>query len=160
MNDPDGGGPACGGTNYQTTMLLAPIYHTQPDIIDSHMYPHVENAGPGDTQVQQIAALDFSDLAHFLGVVNPSALVMIGETHVGPPVMGVGTGGTQCLGTLYPSTAAASTVVGFNQSQLAGHSIVFRPWMELQDPSGVCYPYPAYQNVNLNWGGPYTPTRY
>ena len=96
-------------------------------------------------------------------VVNPSALVMIGETHVGPPVMVTTTLGTksiQCLEALFPGTVAASTVPGFNDSQLAGYSVVFRPWMELEDPQGVCYPYPTYQNVNLNWGGPYAPTRY
>ena len=113
--------------------------------------------GTGDTQIQQVAQLDYSDLNHFVGVVNPSAIVVIGETHNGTQYHGT-VNGAPCA--IYPDNAATSNVAGYNSSQLAGHTVIFRPWMELEDPSGECYPYPTYQNVNLNWGGPYTPTNY
>jgi hypothetical protein len=153
----------CGGSG-TTTMLKVPLAHSQPNIVDVHLYPHVEGAGPGDTQVQQVAALDFSDLTHFLGLIYPSGptpMVMIGETHVGTLLPnGTAKDGSPCPANNYPQYAAASAVAGFNQSQLAGYSIVFRPWMELQDDQGTCYPYPAYQNVNFGGGGPYAPTQH
>jgi hypothetical protein len=147
----------CGGVSTQS-MFQSPIYNTQPNIVDVHMYPHVAGAGASDTQVQQVATLDFSDLTHFLAVVNlQSALVIIGETHSGTPYSGSAFG-SPCVGLLFPVSAPSDTVAGYNASQLAGHSVVFRPWMELEDPSGGCYAYPTYQNVNLNGSGPYTPT--
>lgn len=139
-------------------MIQAPFYHSQPNLVDAHIYPQLVGTGTGDTMVQQVAQLDYSDLNHFVGLVNPSALVMIGETHNGTQYDGMLYNGQPCA--IYPNDAATNNVAGFNSSTLAGHSIVFRPWMELEDPSGECYPYPTYQNVNLNWTGPYTPTIY
>ncbi len=105
-----------------------------------------------------MAALDFSDLTHFLALLNlQSAQVIIGETHRGTPYHGYA-GSSRCA--IYADSAANDTVAGFNSSQLAGHSVVFRPWMQLQDPSGQCFPYPTYQNINLNNAGPYTPTQW
>jgi hypothetical protein len=166
----------CGGM--VSGMLQVPIYHTQPDIVDVHMYPHVAGAGSGDTQVQQVATLDFNDLTHFLPLVypnGPTPLFMIGETHSGTPVLqtDVSYQGSEVVcpyapaflngqtdTSAYPATAAASEVAGFNQSSLAGYNVIFRPWMELQDATGQCYPYSTYQNVNLNWDGPYAPSQH
>lgn len=141
----------CGGTD-TSTMLLSPISHTQPNIVDAHIYPHVEGAGSGDTKVQQVATLDFSDLTHFLSLVYPSGptpTIMIGETHMGTPLMGGfdSTGRTPCPSNNYPQYAAASTVAGFNQSQLAGYSIIFRPWMQLEDPRGRATPIPRTRTL-------------
>jgi hypothetical protein len=145
----------CGGTD-MGSMYQVPFYEGQPDMLDSHMYPSVVGTGTGDTQIEQVAALDFSDLAHLVALLNfQSDVIMIGETHNGSQYDGTMYDGTSCA--LNPNSAAESTVQGFNQSQLAGQTIVFRPWMELADPSGECYPYPDYQNVNYDWGGPYTP---
>ncbi len=147
----------CGGNEVQNFMLPSPISNTQPAIVDVHAYPHVLGAGTSDTQVQQVATVDFGDLPHFLQLVNlQSALVVIGETHRGTPYQGYQ--GTSPCATA-PNSAATSTVAGFNASALAGYSVVFRPWMEIEDPTGVCYPYPNYQNVNFNGTGPYTPTK-
>jgi hypothetical protein len=79
---------------------------------------------------------------------------MLGETHSNSDN---GTTGALCEdGTL---NAPAETVAGFNQSGLAGRSVVFRPWMQLQHPSGDCYKYPGNQRVNFQGSGPYTPTQ-
>ena len=151
-------------------MQKSPIYNTQPTIVDSHMYPHIvypdDEAGKAaariDTHVQQVAKLDYGDLQHFLAVWYwnlPSPEVIIGETHQGTASTDIADG---CY--VYPTTAATDNVAGFNQSPLAGSSVVFRPWMELQNPTGLCYPYnpcgqSSSQNVNYNGNGPYTPTR-
>ena len=145
----------CGGGS-TSGMYQVPIYHTQPNMYDQHMYPHVEPAQPTDTEVQTVATLAFSDFLHFLNIVsNPSALVMVGETHIGTYSNAAG-----CDTTPFPPLAAANTVAGFNASMLAGHSVVLRPWMELQNSpvDAICFRYPTYQNVNLNGAGPYSPT--
>lgn len=152
----------CGGT--LAGMFASPIYNTQPNIVDTHIYPQVIGAGTGDTQIQQVAALDYGDLPHFLILVGlQSAPVIIGETYAGKIYTGYSQDGSLCWNS--PTTAPASNVAGYNQSQLAGHTIIFRPWMQLEDPSGWCFAYGGgpsspdnYQNVNYNWQGPYTPT--
>jgi len=158
----DTGGLVCGGST--ANMIYPPIYYSQPSVVDSHMYPHIEYPGDNqsertDTHVQQAAKVDYSDLQHLLALFGiPTAL--IGETHRGTPNTDTADG---CW--VYPTTAATDNVAGFNQSALSGYSVVFQPWMELQDSTGLCYPYyPAgqssYQNVNYGGNGPYTPTRY
>ena len=95
---------------------------------------------------------------------------MIGETYGGTlsPV-NLGTSGVPdyCWLGAYPSPSGAPTdnVKGFNSSSLASYTVTFRPWMELEDPSGQCFAYADgpgtsgnYQSVNYNGGGPYTPT--
>jgi hypothetical protein len=72
-----------------------------------------------------------------------------------------------------PTSSPAGNVLGFNQSALANYSsVVFRPWMNLEDASGECfrygagptstYTYPStlanFQNVNFNGQGPYVPS--
>ncbi|HUE21850.1 MAG TPA: hypothetical protein VMQ86_09220 [Bryobacteraceae bacterium] len=50
---------------------------------------------------------------------------------------------------------------------MAGHSTVFRPWLDLATASAQCYNwnpvysngYPANQQVNPSNQGPYTPTQ-
>ncbi|MCW5982951.1 MAG: hypothetical protein KIT09_32980, partial [Bryobacteraceae bacterium] len=62
-----------------------------------------------------------------------------------------------------PKNAAALTVAGYNQSDLknAGRPIIFRPWMQLQQPSGACFTYsPNNQRVNYEWQGPYAPANF
>ncbi|MBZ5626352.1 MAG: discoidin domain-containing protein [Acidobacteriia bacterium] len=156
----------CGGTT--NTMLPSPMYNpTQPSIVDSHMYPHVD-AGPGasedyqitlDPQIPTLAQLDYSDLQHFVAKYFPSAQVIIGETHPGTPYYD-----TVDKCNPFGNPGGAPNVVGFNASLLAGYYVVFRPWMEVLGPTGKCFPYngggaTSYQNVNYNWNGPYAPTQ-
>ena len=156
------GGLTCGGTN-TNSMFKVPYYNTQPDIVDSHMYPSVLDGGTGQTQIQQVAALDYGDLPHFLILANmQSAQVMIGETYAGTIYTGSVDGG---LCWSVPTSAPTSNVAGFNQSALASYAVVFRPWMTLENDSGGCFPYGGgpssttnFQNVNYNGQGPYTPT--
>jgi hypothetical protein len=148
-----------------STMVQSPVYHTQPDIVDVHLYPQVTGTGTTDTYVQSEAEQDFTELTNFLRLTSlQSALIMIGETHSGTQYHG-NSGTAPCAGN--PDSAANSTVAGFKLSQLAQppyYSLVFRPWMELAAPTGLCYPYNgglhnSYQNVNFNNNGPYTPAQ-
>ena len=151
----------CGGTDL-SSMFQVPYYNTQPNIVDAHMYPQVVGGGTTQTQIQQVAALDYGDLPHFLGLAGlQSAQVMIGETYAGTIYPG---NPTLCWN--FPTSAPTSNVAGFNQSALAAYSVVFRPWMQLEDPAGTCFPYGGgpgsptstnYQNVNYSGQGPYTP---
>jgi len=152
----------CANDTKTTGMQISPIYHTQPDIVDVHIYPQVNGATNSDAQIQQVAALDYGDLPHFLGLAGlQSAAITIGETYAGKIYQG-----SNCWsGT--PTGAPSDNVAGFNQSALASYTVFFRPWIELEDPSGVCFPYgqgPSsssdYQNVNYNGTGPYTPTNH
>jgi hypothetical protein len=87
---------------------------------------------------------------------------MIGESHW-PGYLNYSDSTLNCH--LSPQTAAASEVAGFNanSTSYSNPQIYFRPWIELEDPSGACFPFlsPAsnntYQNVNYNGSGPYTP---
>lgn len=64
-----------------------------------------------------------------------------------------------------PTSAPWSNVAGFEQSTLAnGYTVIFRPWMEMEETSGQCFAYGGgpssnsnFQNVNYNWQGPYSP---
>lgn len=147
-------------------MPQSPIYSTEPDIVDSHMYPPVVGGGTGQTQIEQVAALDYGDLTHFLAIAGlQSAQVMIGEAFSGT----ISPASIPNVGPCWnvPATAPSSNVAGFNQSSLSSHTVVFRPFMNLENASSYCYAYgngpsdPAnYQNVNYNGQGPYTPTIY
>ncbi len=168
-------GLICGGTT--TNMYTSPIYSTQPDVVDVHMYPQVTRAPNTDAMIQQVAALDYGDIPHFLTLASlQSADVVIGETYGGTlSPLNLGTQGNPnyCwLGT-YPSPSGApgDNVAGFNSegvtNPLSGFTVTFRPWMELEDPSGQCFAYGAgpgtsgnYQSVNYNGHGPYTPTNH
>jgi hypothetical protein len=147
------GGLTCGGVDV-ASMYQSPLYSTQPTIADSHMYPHIDGPNQEDPQtIQATAALDYSDLTHFLDYTNPlAATLLIGETHSGTMTQGCGP---------YYYASAIPNVLGFNQSSLAGRSVIFQPWMNLE---GSCWPYNGgsqndFQNVNYNGNGPYTPTR-
>jgi len=153
----------CANDTSTTGMLQSPIYHTQPDVVDVHVYPQVDKASSDtDAQIQQVASLDFGDLPHFLGLANlQSATIVIGETYAGTIYSG-----SNCWSGK-PTAAPTDVVVGFNQSGLATYTVTVRPWMELEDPGGVCFPYGSgpsspsnYQNVNYNGQGPYTPTHH
>jgi hypothetical protein len=148
----------CGGVSYVNDMILSQATgDALPGIVDLHAYPQTVG-GTLDTQIQQAANWDFFDLNHFQQLFGmQSALVMIGETH--SPSQYPGYSGTlPCA--IYPNSAASSTVAGFNANAalFSGTSVVFRPWMELEDPAGECFPYITYQNFNPNGSGPYTPT--
>ncbi len=168
----------CGGSSPQTTMFTVPVYSTLPDLVDVHVYPSVTQVSNTDAQIQQVAALDYGDMPHFLALASlQSAAMVLGETYAGTLYPGE-VGGFYCWGTSInnpkyfpgyplPSGTPADNVAGFNQSSLAAQTVIFRAWMEIEDPSGPCFPYgggPAsgsnYQNVNYNGNGPYTPTNH
>jgi hypothetical protein len=165
----------CGGTLSYPYNLQPPIYSSQPDIVDVHIYPRVLDATNTDAMIQEVAALDYSDVPYFLTSGGlQSANIVIGETwggtlsHVN---LGTSSDPNYCwLGAYsFPSGAPAANVAGFNSegvtSPLSGFTVTFRPWMELEDPSGACYAYGGgagtsgnYQGVNYQGKGPYTPT--
>lgn len=165
-------GLMCGGNVSTGGMLASTGYSTLPDLVDVHMYPALLKTTNTDANIQQVAALDYGDVPHFLSEASlQSATMVIGETYGGTLWPGqVGSPLMYCWGVpagtyKTPPGAPNDNVAGFNQSALAAQTVVFRPWMELQDPSGQCVPYgggPAsgtqYQNVNYNGNGPYTPT--
>jgi len=159
-------------------LYAVPYTYSVPDAIDAHIYPSLTSGTPGtQTQatIQAIAQTDYGDLVHIFSDV-PSlqgATVIIGETYPGtiypgwdpyaqPPAL--------CWNA--PTSAPAGNVQGFNQSALANYSVVFRPWMNLEDSTDACFGYglgPAstanypttqsnFQNVNLGQQGPYVPT--
>jgi hypothetical protein len=79
-----GDGLTCNGTINPSTMQLSPIYSTQPDIVDIHMYPSVLGASNTDAMIKTVAALDYGDVPHFLTEAGlGSAAVVIGETYDG-----------------------------------------------------------------------------
>jgi hypothetical protein len=68
-------------------MFQMPVGHAQPDIVDVHDYPSVQcPAGvncalESNAQVSSEAQIDFTDIVHFMALVdNSSALFMVGET--------------------------------------------------------------------------------
>lgn len=144
---------------YPFDMFPMPTYGTQPDLLDVHLRPCV--AGPSThcvpndaaAAVQSEARIDFDDIVNYIARFPSTATVMLGETHSNTDN---GTGAVCEDGTL---NAPAETVAGFNQSALAGTSVVFRSWMQLQHPSGDCFKYPGNQRVNFQGNGPYTPTQ-
>jgi hypothetical protein len=172
----------CGGT-YDTingSLILSPIYSTQPDIVDAHIYPSVTYTSNTGADIQAAATTDYEDVTHFLAEASlQSAAVVIGETYgavnsnqmLSPFYFGsLPTNPEYCWGTsqqggysnFYPLPAASPSynVAGFN-NEVAGMGVVplynfavaFRPWMELQigSGSGECFAY---------GGGPGTSTNY
>jgi hypothetical protein len=163
----------CGGT--LDGMFTSPIYSTQPNIVDVHLYPQVAETPNTDAMIQQAAAIDYGDIPHFLAVAGlQSATIVIGETWPGTmSPLNIGTQGhpNYCPGGTYPWPAGAPSdnVAGFNNEgvpdPLSNYTVTFRPWMNLQIPSGQCYAYGSgpgtpgnYQTINYNGRGPYTPT--
>ncbi|MCW5982619.1 MAG: hypothetical protein KIT09_31315 [Bryobacteraceae bacterium] len=163
---PDTGWQYCGGTT--DGMWQMPYYGTQPKIVDLHIRPAVAGAPLGSEMVESEATIDFNAIRHYLffPFVLPSSIVVMGETWSNTsssipcegndhsiPLDGVPDG---------PINAASDTVAGYNESVLknAGRDIVFRPWMQLQAPSGNCFTYPTNQRVNYEWGGPYAPNNF
>jgi hypothetical protein len=156
-------------------MFQMPVGHAQPDIVDVHDYPSVQcPAGvncalESNAQVSSEAQIDFTDIVHFMALVdNSSALFMVGETWSNTNnsgTYGSPNGTANCEGG--PLDAASQTVTGYNASTMAGHSTVFRPWLDLATASAQCYNwnpvysngYPANQQVNPSNQGPYTPTQ-
>ena len=134
-------------------MSAVSLAHSVPDIFDAHVSPGTGGGGINDPNVQQVAILEYGDLWHFyplLGLNFASSPLVFGETYSGDQA-------PACQ--MAPLAAPSENVAGFNQSQLAGNPVVFRPWFELQDPTGTCYPYPTHQNFNGQGQGPYTPTQ-
>jgi len=140
-----GDGLPCGG-NFSGP-YQAPYYHTQPSIVDAHIYPQLQGYGPDQNQatpdqsqavIQQVANLNYTDLTHLFAIVPglQSAQVIIGETFSGTMYQG---NYQVCLRA--PTSAPAGNVLGFNQSALASYPVVFRPWMNLEDTSDACYAY-------------------
>ncbi len=165
----------CGGTIDSTRMFQSPIYSSQPDIVDIHAYPNVMGTTNTDAMIQQVAALDYGDIPHFLAEAGlQSADIVIGETYSGAiDPLNQGTSGSPnwCQLGQYESPAGAPSdnVAGFNNegvsNPLSSYTVTFRPWMELEDLTGVCFPYGGgpgnsnnYQTVNYNGQGPYTRT--
>lgn len=167
----------CGGTSF-AAMWPVPLYHTQPTVVDAHIYPAIEINGASDAEIQQIANIDYSDLYHYLiaagyNTTKPgNANVTIGETYGGklsPLNLGTVQNPNYCWsgGFLVSVSSPTDNVAGFNASTLTGYNVYFRPWMELEDPAGQCWPYgsgpgtsTSYQDVNYNNGGPYTPSNH
>ena len=168
-------GLVCNGTD-TSIMYVVPGYSSQPNIIDVHMYPQVMFTTNTDSQIEAVAKLDFGDLPHFLTLAGlTSATVVIGETWGGKISPATQPGGTLCWTGAYatPPGAPSDTVAGFNNEgvspPLSNYTVTFRPWMELQFPSGACFAYGGgpgpstptnYQDVNYGNLGPYTPTNY
>jgi hypothetical protein len=150
---------ACNGTT--SGMFPMPTYGTQPNILDVHLRPCVgqasgthcllDNAGAA---VESEAILDFNAIVNYIARFPSTATVILGETHSN--TYDVSTGALCEDGT---PNAPAETVAGFNQSALKGTSVVFRPWLQLQSPSGNCFKYPGNQRINFQGSGPYTPTQ-
>jgi hypothetical protein len=174
QDDSPGGSLLCGGT-IDSNMITLPIYSSQPGIVDIHAYPLVKGTTNTDAMIQQVAALDYGDIPHFLAEASlQSAEIVIGETYSGaidPLNQGTSSSPNWCSLGQYesPSGAPNDNVAGFNNEgvsdPLSNYTVTFRPWMELEDPTGVCFGYGSgpgtsnnYQTVNWNGQGPYTPT--
>ena len=157
------GGLACGGTTGGSPpMFQMPVAHTQPHIVDIHDYACVHNgsdcyASDSQAQITNESQIDFNDVVHYLALLNvQSSLFMLGETHSNSNNGSGYTCDVSPPGQSAPATAAGEMVTGYNSSSLAGHNVVFRPWFYL---GGSCFSYPNNINVNLNNGGPYTPSQ-
>ena len=169
-------GLVCFGT-IDSNMITLPIYSSQPDIVDIHAYPNVMGTTNTDAMIQQVAALDYGDIPHFLAEASlQSADIVIGETYSGAidPLNQNPSGSPNwCQLGQYESPAGApnDNVAGFNNegvsNPLSSYTVTFRPWLELEDSTGQCFAYGGgpgssgnYQTVNYNGQGPYTPTNY
>lgn len=165
--------PGQGGYNAHTSMFQFPVGHAQPDIVDVHDYPCVAPSGCASTdsaaQVSGEAAIDFTDIVHFMALVNnSSALFVVGETHSNTNNTGTygNPSGLEC-GVNAPLDSAYQTVTGYNSSSMAGHNVVFRPWSYTPEATAKCYNwnptyngYPANQQINVSANnGPYVPTQ-
>jgi len=176
----DSYGLFCGGTASNGGLLTSPIYSTLPDIVDTHIYPKVTAVNDTDVQIQQVAALDYGDIPHFLALAGlQSAVIVLGETYGGTlislnlaapnaPVSYCWQGSNTV-----PPGSPADNVAGFNNESvknpvpLSSYTVIFRPWMELEMAAGACFGYGTgpgtsgnYQSVNYNGSGPYTPTNH
>lgn len=162
-------GLTCGGST--SGMFQSPIDSTLPDIVDVHIYPEVTDTTNTGAMIQQVATIDYGDVPHFLSEASlESADIVIGETYGGtlsPLNLGTSSAPNYCWFGTYPSPSGtpSDNVAGFNASALASYTVTFRPWMQLQDPTGACFAYGSgagssgnYQSVNYNGEGPYTPT--
>ena len=154
-------------------MVQSPIYSTQPDIVDVHIYPQVETMSNTKDMIQQEAAVDYSDLVHFLNAAGlASAAIVIGETFGGtlspvflpPDPNNPNDHGSYCwLGDYAsPQGTPEANVAGFNASSLSSFTVTFRPWMNVP---GQCFGYGSgpgiagnYQSINYYLMGPYSPT--
>jgi hypothetical protein len=128
---------------YGTTQYMESLqyYGTQPIIMDVHLRPEVSPPDPVcGSLVRSEAQIHFDDIIHYLNLpfVPPSTIVVLGETWSS-------TSPTPCEGG--PVNAAPDTAAGYNDSNLdiAGREIFFRPWMQLQTPSGDCSSTPPNQ---------------
>ena len=158
-NDSGSQGLFCGGDD--STMFQMPVPHSAPDIADLHAYPCIKNPSTGycysddpDANVEGEAKIVYGDVLAFLNTVNPSAVFMVGETHSNS-----NNGQNETCEGHAPLDAASLNVAGYNASLVAGHSVIFRPWINIPDPSDgstACFD-PANQNVNQNNQGPYLP---
>ncbi len=154
----------CGGT-VVFGMKASPKSNTQPRVVDLHTYPHVVGKASSSSEVQSIAKMTFDNLNHFFALVPISSpVVLVGETHRVTQYRYR----PDCTWFPVPDDAATQTAAGYNLSLLAGRTVVFRPWMELGDPTGWCYPrgsepppaIPLFQRVNFGLAGPYSPTNW
>jgi len=163
-------GLVCGGS----TSAMYPSPYTTinlPTIADAHIYPQLNTGTPtNQTQetIRQVAQLDYSDLSSIVSHYPSLQHVIVGETFPGTMYMNLlccDSHGNPYYCLNAPGSAPAGNAIGFSQSTLARPSVIFRPWMEIQDPSGLCYGYgngPSdslynFQNVNYNGQGPYRP---
>jgi hypothetical protein len=159
-------GLVCGGTT--ANMFQMPTSHTQPKMVDLHMYPCVTQSfgspcysTDSKAAIQGESTIFFSDVTHLLALLNmQSAIFVVGETHSNT---NNGNGLSCEPAVLAPYTSAATGIVnGYNASSLAGHTTYIRPWSNL-DASCYSYTPPACnsgnQRINCNNAGPYTPTQ-
>jgi len=167
-------GIPCGGT-IDSTMVTSPIYSSQPDIVDVHVYPQVSGVANTDTEIQQVAAIDYGDIPHFLYEAGlTSAAIVIGETWEGtvnPLLLSANNYCDSFASWQLPSGAPSDNVAGFNNESvsnpvpLTDFTVTFRPWMNLEWSQGACFGYGTgpgtsgnYQAINYQGKGPYTPT--
>ena len=167
LTNPQGLG--CGGSvippapNFQM-----PVSHTQPDIVDLHEYACMHDpthdsgrwcySNDAQASVQTDATTLFGDVPHYLALIGtPSALFMVGETHSNA----IDSTGVSCE-IEAPFQAAFENVAAYNQSSVAGQSVVFRPWYDLVAPNCASFSTSAFvypQQVNANNAGPYKPSQ-
>jgi hypothetical protein len=149
-------GLGCGGST--AGMLSLPYGHTQPTVIDIHVYPCVEYTYAGRCDLSQSSSIlaneaktEFNAVRAFMNSFGPSgwrgynsniynSLFIAGEVHSKTSVP-MGSFTVTCEDA--PDFAPSSLVSGFNSSNLAGTSMVLRPW---NYPWSSCYPIPTTVN--------------